>query len=61
MPNKLRDPCRHKFSKAKYKTTNSKKYDQSLKNRSSLTILFSDAVVSTWNVDSSIKKNEVVK
>lgn len=38
MPNKLRDPCRHKFSKTKYKTCNSKEYDQALKNRGSLTI-----------------------
>jgi len=56
MPNKLRDPCRHKFSKAKYKTTNSKEYDQALKNRGSLTIWFSDDAVSSWNANSSMKK-----
>ena len=56
MPNKLRDPCRHKFSKAKYKTTNSKEYDQALKNRGSLTIWFSDDAVSTWNMDPTLRK-----
>jgi hypothetical protein len=56
MPNKLRDPCRHKFSEAKYKTTNSKEYDQALKNRGSLTIWFSDDIISTWNIDPSLKK-----
>ena len=56
MPNKLRDSCRHKFSKTKYKTTNSKEYDQALKNRGSLNIWFSDDISSTWNIDPFLKK-----
>jgi len=49
MPNKLRDPYRHKFAKAKYKISNAGDYDQSLKNRGSLTIWFSEEAVSKWN------------
>ena len=49
MPNKPRDSCRHKFSKAKYKTTNFKEHDQALKNRGSLTIWFLEDIISTWN------------
>ncbi len=56
MPNKLRDPVRHKFSKTKHRTSNNREYDQALKNRGSLTIWFSSDVVTTWNVDPSAKK-----
>ncbi len=53
MPNKLRDPVRHKFSKTKHRTSNNREYDQALKNRGSLTIWFSSDVVTSWNVDPS--------
>lgn len=56
MPNKLRDSLRHKFSKAKYRTINSREYDQALKNRGSLTIWFSSDIVDTWNIDPKLKK-----
>lgn len=56
MPNKLKAPYRHKFEKTKYKTTNSREYDQSLKNRGSLTIWISEDAINQWNIDSSIKK-----
>lgn len=56
MPNKLKDPYRHKFQKTKYKTTNSREYDQSLKNRGSLTIWISEDAINQWNIDPSIKK-----
>lgn len=49
MPNKLQDPCRHKFAQAKYKISNSREYDKSLKNRGSLTIWFSEEAVTAWN------------
>ena len=49
MPNKLQDPYRHKFAVAKYKISNSREYDQSLKNRGSLTIWFSEEAVAKWN------------
>ena len=49
MPNKLQDPYCHKFVQAKYKISNSREYDQSLKNRGSLTIWFSEDAVAKWN------------
>jgi hypothetical protein len=49
MPNKLQDPYRHKFEKAKYKISNSREYDQALKNRDSLTIWFSEESIAGWN------------
>ena len=49
MPNKLQDPYRHKFYQDKYKISNSREYDQSLKNRGSLTIWFSEDAVAKWN------------
>jgi hypothetical protein len=49
MPNKLQDPYRHKFEKAKYKISNSREYDQSLKNRGSLTIWFAEESIAGWN------------
>jgi hypothetical protein len=49
MPNKLQDPHRHKFEKAKYKISNSREYDQALKNRGSLTIWFSEESIAGWN------------
>jgi hypothetical protein len=56
MANKLRDPFRHKFSKAKYRTINNREYDQALKNRGSLTIWFSNDIVTTWNDHPKLKK-----
>ena len=56
MPNKLRDPLRHKFNKTKYRTINNREYDLSLKNRGSLTIWFSKDIATTWNVDPRLKK-----
>jgi hypothetical protein len=49
MPNKPQDPFRHKFAQAKYKISNSREYNQSLKNRGSLTIWFSGEAVAEWN------------
>jgi len=49
MPNKLQDPYRHKFARAKYKISNSSEYDQSLKNRGSLTVWFSEEAIAEWN------------
>jgi hypothetical protein len=49
MPNKHQDPYRHKFARAKYKISNSREYDQSLKNRGSLIIWFSEEAVAKWN------------
>ena len=49
MPNKIQDPYRHKFTRAKYKISNSRKYDQSLKNLGSLTVWFSEEAIAKWN------------
>ena len=49
MPNKYQDPYRHKLARAKYKISNSREYDQSLKNRGSLIIWFSEEAVAKWN------------
>ena len=49
MPNKIQDPYRHKFARAKYKISNSREYDQSLKNRGSLTVWFSEEAIAKWN------------
>jgi len=57
MPNKLKDPVRHKFNKTKYKVSNSREYDQALKNRGSLTVWFANDAVEKWNVDNSFKKS----
>jgi hypothetical protein len=56
MPNKHQDPYRHKFARAKYKISNSREYDQSLKNRGSLIIWFSEEVVAKWNNLVSVHK-----
>ena len=56
MPNKLKDPYRHKFSKTKYKTTNSREYNQALKNRGSLTIWFSEDAISQWKAPVLLKR-----
>ena len=56
MPNKLKDPYRHKFNKTQYKTTNSKEYNQALKNRGSLTIWFSEDAISQWKAQVLLKK-----
>lgn len=56
MPNKHQDPYRHKFARAKYKISNSREYDQSLKNRGSIIILFSEEAVAKWNNPVSVHK-----
>ncbi len=56
MPNKLKDPYRHIFNKTKYKTTNSREYNQALKNRGSLTIWFSEDVITEWQAPVLLKK-----
>jgi hypothetical protein len=57
MPYKLKEPYRHKFKKPAYKPSNSRLYDESLKNRGSLTIWVSSDVISKWKVDfSKIRK-----
>lgn len=56
MPNKHQDPYRHKFARAKYKISNSREYDQSLKNRGSLIIWFSGEAVAKWNNPVSVHK-----
>ena len=56
MPNKHQGPYRHKFARAKYKISNSREYDQSLKNRGSLIIWFSEEAVAKWNNPVSVHK-----
>ncbi|MDN3030523.1 MAG: IS5 family transposase [Candidatus Tisiphia sp.] len=56
MPNKHQDPYCHKFARAKYKISNSREYDQSLKNRGSLIIWFSGEAVAKWNNPVSVHK-----
>ena len=56
MPNKLKDPCRHKFKKAKYRTINSKEYNQALKSRGSLTLWMSEDAITKWNPPLLLKK-----
>lgn len=56
MPNKHQYPYRHKFARAKYKISNSREYDQSLKNRGSLIIWFSGEAVAKWNNPVSVHK-----
>ncbi|WP_425364581.1 IS5 family transposase [Candidatus Tisiphia endosymbiont of Mystacides longicornis] len=46
----------HKFARAKYKISNSREYDQSLKNRGSLIIWFSGEAVAKWNNPVSVHK-----
>jgi Transposase DDE domain len=48
MPYKLKEPYRDKFKKSVYKPSNSRLYDESLKNRGSLTIWVSKDVISKW-------------
>lgn len=49
MPYTLKDPVRHKFTKKSYKVRDWAKYDESLKNRGSLTIWFSEDAIAAWN------------
>jgi hypothetical protein len=49
MPYKLRDSVRDKFKKQTYNKRDWNAYDEGLKNRGSLTIWFSEDVISGWN------------
>src|SRR5688572_27989585 len=49
MPYKLKDPVRHKFKKQFYNQRDWKVYDESLKNRGSLSIWFSEDAIAGWN------------
>jgi hypothetical protein len=51
VPYKIKEPYRHKFKKSRYKAGSSRLYDESLKNRGSLTIWFSDEVIREWKGD----------
>ena len=55
MPHKIQDPYRHKFKQAKYRISNSREYDQSLKSRGSITIWFSEEAISSWNNSTIVK------
>ena len=49
MPYTLKDSVRHKFTKKSYNVRDWAKYDEGLKNRCSLTILFSEDAIAAWN------------
>ncbi len=49
MPNKLKDPYRHKFKKKAYNRRDWKSYDAALCHRGHITFWISEDVISTWN------------
>jgi hypothetical protein len=56
MPYKLKEAMRHKFEKSKYRVSNWREYNESLRNMGSLTIWFSDEAISGWYHDAAIKQ-----
>lgn len=57
MPYKLRNPYRHKFKKAKYKTINWPEYDKALKARGSLNLWISEDVIAAWTPQNEGARN----
>ena len=48
MPNKLKDPVRHKFTKKHYNKRDWTAYNKSLVNRGSITIWFTEDALKQW-------------
>jgi Transposase DDE domain len=51
LPFKLNQDRRHRIPKQKYKVTNWREYDESLRRRGSLTVWFSDEAVRAWKAE----------
>ena len=49
MPNKLKDPVRHKFKKKNYNNRDWKTYETGLRNQGDLTIWFCEDAIAGWN------------
>ena len=57
MPNKLKDPVRHKFTKKHYNKRDWAAYNKSLVDRGSITIWFTEDALKQWeNKDISQRK-----
>ncbi len=56
MPYKFNNDRRHKFDKANYKVRNRPEYNESLKNRGSLTLWISDEAIKEWHPENEDKK-----
>ena len=53
MPNKLKDPARHKFTKKHYNNRNWATSNKSLINRGSITIWFTEEAIKQWHAPSA--------
>ena len=49
MPYKHHQSCSHKFNKAKYKVSNWKDYNESLRCRGDITVWFSEEAIEHWH------------
>lgn len=54
MPNKHNNGKRHKFKKAKYRLSNHKDYNQTLKNRGRIDVWLSEDILQTWQNDTRV-------
>jgi len=58
MPYKLKDPYRHKFSKARYRLSNWKDYNKSLRSRGNINIWFTSDIIEGWYHKPGYKKTQ---
>ena len=49
MPHKAKDPCRHKFPKARYRIENWPTYDAALRDRGDLTVWVTPEALAAWH------------
>ncbi len=48
MPFKAKSPCRHLIPRQRFKVTNWRAYDASLRQRGSLTVRFTEEAIAAW-------------
>jgi transposase len=61
MPYKHNESRRHKIQKSRYKVTNWKEYNQSLRNRGDITVWFSEEAIQGWYPEKTGKRGRPIK
>jgi len=56
MPYKHNEKRRHKIQKSRYKVTNWKEYNQSLRNRGNITVWFTEEAIQEWTPEKTGKR-----
>jgi hypothetical protein len=60
MPYKHNESRRHKIKKSRYKVTNWKAYNDSLRNRGDITVWFTEEALKGWHPEKSGKRGRPV-